>query len=105
MRLAVAASALLSAAPAFAHTLDCKGQPVDGPTRTWCCGEADYHRLTWDQVSEEGADYVVVDNNHTFRVPRSKTQPTPDGCPAIFYSEASAYKPPTVYCFFFDPSF
>ena len=93
---------------AHAHQVGCDGKPAPGLVREDCCGLADYHRLTFDQISEDDAGYVVHVDGYTFHVPRQQAEPSPDGCPAIFFSDSgefanyrSAANPtPVVFCFF-----
>ena len=89
---------------AHAHDLGCDGRPVPVNIKAACCGPADYHRVSYADITEDAHGYVVVSNGYTFHVPREEALPTPDGCPAIFYNDVVAAAGTTsAYCFFYDP--
>ena len=51
-----------------------------------CCGEAEEHQLTPDQVRRGANDeYIVVFEGYTFVIPRDEVLPSNDPCSHIFF--------------------
>jgi len=85
-----------------AHDIGCDHKPVPDNIKLSCCGPADYHLLDMGQITENpDGSYKVTNDKYTFTIPAAKAEPAPDGCPAIFYSEAmkGADGIPIVFCF------
>lgn len=113
---ALAYTALLYA-PAYAHDLQCDGNPVPEGVKLNCCGKADEHRVDPANVTRaDNGDFIVVSPPYTFTVPEANALPSADGCSHIFYSnslgaaeaggaEFRSAADPSVYCFLTPMSF
>jgi hypothetical protein len=107
MRLAlIAVLALGWATCASAHDKLADGSPVPEWIRKSCCGPADFHELTADQVHLR-ADGCHVDG-YPYVIPVEKAEPSGDSRYYIFYNKG-AYGDGTEYvtqpfCFLIPPS-
>lgn len=96
MRAAAVAIAALLAAPAFAHDRWANGDPIPAWIKSSCCGPADVHHLTPDQVQDMG-DYYIVDGYHQPIMkayagqPNNSIIPSQDGDYWIFYKDDKAH--------------
>ena len=84
-RLILAFLLAAPAAPAFAHDFWSNGEAVPKWTKTWCCGQADVHRLY------PGAIHIQADGYHVAGLsavlPFSKAMPSPDGFYWAFFKD------------------
>ena len=91
-------------ASAAAHTTWSAGQPIPSWVKEQCCGVADAHHLTPDQVHETEHGYIVdgyQDKDGTPRViPFSHLLPSQDGDWWVFYRTYDDGSVSPVYCFF-----
>ena len=101
-------------APAIAHTTWVNGKPVPDWVRHQCCGLADVHHLTADQVHPVEGGYLVdgfnpeayngiasaSDWTFTKVIPASHILPSQDGDWWAFYRENGDGTTGPMYCFF-----
>ena len=103
MKPAVAAVAGLSLAAFFprpvpAHERWASGEPVPAWVKAQCCGPADAHHLTADQVHVTPDGYRLDGYSRVIR--EDKLLPSPDGSWWVFYRDYDDGSQSTVYCFF-----
>jgi hypothetical protein len=112
MRGLIAVLGALAAVPACAHDQWANGAPVPFWVKSSCCGPADAHHLTPDQVHRY-SDYYRVDG-YNRRIPIAVALPSQDGDYWIFYREkdgapgvngAGSGGQSGVYCFFVPMAF
>ena len=112
MRGLIAILGALAAVPACAHDQWANGAPVPFWVKSSCCGPADAHHLTPDQVHRY-SDYYRVDG-YNRRIPIAVALPSQDGDYWIFYREkdgapgvngAGSGGQSGVYCFFVPMAF
>lgn len=92
------AAALIAAAPAVAHDLDCRGREVPARIKDGCCGLADAKRLDESEIQWDEARrlwLVMLDGAWRAVVPHGggapiEMQPTDDGCYWVWYRRADA---------------
>jgi hypothetical protein len=105
------------AVPAFAMTIEiasahdkgCDGNPVPVEIKMDCCGQADEHQLTPEQIRRgPNNEYIVSFEDYTFVIPEDKALPSNDHCSHIFFENVWAIAggnvmrfpgTPGVYCF------
>ena len=83
---------------AAAHDQWDDGSPVPGWVKAQCCGVADAHHLTPDQVHVTPDGYRV--DVYTRAIAQSRRLPSPDGSWWVFYRTYGDGTQSTVYCFF-----
>jgi hypothetical protein len=102
----------LTAVPAYAHDQWINGGPIPDWVKSSCCGPADAHHLTPDQVHRY-SDYYRVDG-YRRPIPISVALPSQDGEYWIFYRDkdgapgingAGIGGQSGVYCFFVPMAF
>ena len=105
MKRALIAIALLAAMPAStsAHKVWANGDPVPEWIQRSCCGPADAHHLTVDQVHQVPGGYKVDGLDEI--IPTAKALPSQDGDYWVFYPAENQYYQGskagfTVFCFF-----
>lgn len=94
---------LASAPAALSHDQWSNGGKVPDWVKQSCCGPADAHHLTPDQVHDMGT-YYIVDGYHR-KIPHDQVLPSQDGDYWIFYNNYSTYGQSAVYCFFVPMDF
>jgi hypothetical protein len=108
----VAGLALLSR-PVLAHDIGCDGDPAPKWVKIDCCGKADRHLLTPDQITRGmNGEYIIAADGYVFVVFANEAQPSGDSCSYIFYEsrQTASHHPhywtedgkpwtPDVYCF------
>ena len=102
-RLLVIALSLVHAHLAHAHDVWVNGMPVPSWIKAACCGPADAHHLTPDQVHRSD-DYYQVDGYHV-PIPAKFALPSQDGDYWIFYRQGNDGFQSGVYCFFVPMEF
>jgi len=95
-RLLVIAFSLVHAHLAHAHDVWVNGTPVPSWIKAACCGPADAHHLTPDQVHRSD-DYYQVDGYHV-PIPAKFALPSQDGDYWIFYRQGKDGFQSGVYC-------
>jgi hypothetical protein len=112
MRGLIAILGALAALPACAHDHWSNGAPIPDWVKDSCCGPADAHHLTSDQVHRDG-DYYRVDG-YLRPIPIARALPSQDGDYWIFYRDkngapgingAGSDGQSGVYCFFVPMAF
>jgi hypothetical protein len=112
MRGLIAILGVLTAVPASAHDQWINGGPIPDWVKSSCCGPADAHHLTPDQVHRY-SDYYRVDG-YRRPIPISVALPSQDGEYWIFYRDkdgapgvngAGIGGQSGVYCFFVPMAF
>jgi hypothetical protein len=112
MRGLIAILGALVALPACAHDQWANGAPIPDWVKASCCGPADAHHLTSDQVHRDG-DYYRVDG-FLRPIPIAVALPSQDGDYWIFYRDkdgapgingAGSGGQSGVYCFFVPMAF
>jgi hypothetical protein len=112
MRGLIAILGALAAVPACAHDQWTNGAPIPDWVKASCCGPADAHHLTSDQVHRY-ADYYRVDGYHR-PIPIALALPSQDGDYWIFYRDKDGAPGVNgggsdgqsgVYCFFVPMAF
>jgi hypothetical protein len=112
MRGLIAILGALAAVPACAHDQWADGGPIPDWVKDSCCGPADAHHLTPDQVHRY-ADYYRVDGYHR-PIPIGRALPSQDGDYWIFYRDKDGAPGADgggsdgqsgVYCFFVPMAF
>jgi hypothetical protein len=112
MRGLIAILGALAAFPASAHDQWTNGAPIPDWVKTSCCGPADAHHLTSDQVHRYG-DYYRVDG-YLRPIPIAVALPSQDGDYWVFYRDkdgapgvngAGSGGQSGVYCFFVPMAF
>lgn len=104
MRATIRILALVAlCAPASAHTEWSNGDPVPAWIRQACCGPADAHRLTMDQVHHSDDGWHV--DGYPYPIPDREVLPSEDGRPWIFYRVLSNGDFSVPYCFFLPLTF
>ena len=101
-RVLVLALASLWSMPAVAHNLGCDGKAVPATIRSSCCGVADVHWLSPDDISQdEAGDWHVNLGWRQIVIANKKAEPSPDGCYWIFYPQGAqaSGNEPMIYCF------
>lgn len=82
---------------AFAHDQWVDGSAIPAWVKSSCCGPADAHHLTPEQVHDMGDYYIVDGYNEPIRKtyangkPNTSILPSQDGDYWIFYSESAAH--------------
>jgi hypothetical protein len=89
---------------AEAHEVWANGEIVPSWVKAACCGPADAHRLTPDQVHRVSDDYYMVDG-YRYRIPAKDALPSQDGDYWIFYRDGAGGNQSIVYCFFVPMNF
>jgi len=94
---------------ASAHDKGCDGNPVPAAIKLDCCGQADEHQLTPEQIRRGPNDeYIVSFEGYTFVIPVDKALPSNDHCSHIFFenewmiahgNQVRFPRTPGVYCF------
>ena len=99
-------SAFSTSAPTYAHDKWANGEPVPDWIKHQCCGVAEAHRLTAEEVHLRSDGYHI--DGYRWVVPISVSQPSPDGEYWIFYPDnsSSEHMPSQGQprCFFVPPS-
>src|SRR4029077_19116084 len=112
MRGLIASLGALAAVPACAHDQWTNGAPIPSWVNASCCGPADAHHLTSDQVHRYG-DYYRVDG-YRRPIPIAQALPSQDGDYWIFYRDKNGAPGVNgrgsggqsgVYCFFVPMAF
>jgi hypothetical protein len=112
MRGLIAILGALAALPAGAHDQWTNGAPIPEWVKASCCGPADAHHLTPDQVHRY-ADYYRVEGYHR-PIPIAVALPSQDGDYWIFYRDKDGAPGANgggsdgqsgVYCFFVPMAF
>ena len=112
MRGLIAMLGALVVVPAGAHDQWTNGGPIPAWVKSSCCGPAEAHHLTADQVHRYG-DYYRVDGYHR-PIPIAVALPSQDGDYWIFYRDkdgapgingAGSDGQSGVYCFFVPMAF
>jgi hypothetical protein len=112
MRDLIAILGALAAFPACAHDQWTNGAPIPDWVKASCCGPADAHHLTSDQVHRYG-DYYRVDG-YRRPIPIALALPSQDGDYWIFYRDKNGAPGVNgrgsggqsgVYCFFVPMAF
>ncbi len=102
MKALLALELVAMAGVAQAHMVGCDGKEVPASIKSSCCGKADVHWLSPEDVSQDGeGDWHVDLGWRQVRVAGKKAEPSPDGCYWIFYPEnakARGTEPP-IFCF------
>jgi len=84
--IAVLAFAAMTIERASAHDKGCDGNPVPVAIKLDCCGKADEHRLTPEQIRRGlNGEYIVSFEDYTFVIPADKALPSNDPCSHIFF--------------------
>jgi hypothetical protein len=96
--IAMATALALLPVPALPHDLWSNGQPIPDWIKSSCCGAADAHHLTPEQVTRRDEDYYLV-AGYSRPVPVKRALPIQDGEYWIFYREDPNGQS-GVYCFF-----
>lgn len=81
-----------------AHDSWDNGEPVPVWVKDACCGKADAHHLTADQVHVVDGGYLV--DGYPGIIPERSALPSPDGSYWIFYAIHADGTFSPVYCFF-----
>ena len=102
-RLLVIAFSLVHVHLAHAHDVWVNATPVPAWIKAACCGPADAHHLTPDQVHRSD-DYYQVDGYHV-PIPAKFALPSQDGDYWIFYRQGNDGFQSGVYCFFVPMEF
>jgi hypothetical protein len=112
MRCLIAILGALTVVPACAHDQWTNGAPIPDWVKASCCGPADAHHLTSEQVHRYGG-YYRVDGYHR-PIPIALALPSQDGDYWIFYRDkdgapgakgAGSDGQSGVYCFFAPMAF
>lgn len=82
--LALAAVAIGLSNGAHAHDQWADGSPVPEWVKNKCCGEAEAHRISPADISEDAEGYHV--RGYKWPIPRDHTLPSQDGEYWLFYS-------------------
>ena len=88
----------LSSIQTQAHERWANGAPVAPAVKSECCGAADAHHLTPDQVHMRADGWHIDGYSHI--VPAGEELPSPDGDYWIFYMQYSTGEQTKAYCFF-----
>ena len=97
------AAALACASPAQAHERWANGDPIPAWVKAECCGPADAHHLTSDQVHEVDGGFQVDgydDKGVPRTIPAGKLLPSQDGDWWVFYRRYEDGTVSPVYCIF-----
>ena len=86
---------ILSCVPAVAHDQWADGSPIPDWVKASCCGPADAHKLTPEQVHHLDNGNWKVDGLQT-EITSKQTIPSQDGNYWVFYRDPAG----SVYCFF-----
>jgi hypothetical protein len=86
-----------------AHDYWKNGDPVPDWVKSSCCGPADAHLLTPDQVTRSDNFYYV--EGYSGRIPVASALPSQDGHYWIFYAQYSNGGQSNAYCFFVPMDF
>lgn len=71
---------------ASAHDKDCDGGVVSEKIKSDCCGEADEHQLSPEQIGRgPNGEYIVSVEGYTFVIPADKALPSNDTCSHVFF--------------------
>lgn len=100
----VALAALLAATPGSAHDQWADGSAIPSWVKASCCGPADAHHLTPDQVHRVNDEYYEVDG-YGKQIPVAQALPSQDGDYWIFYRDVGGGIQSPVYCFFVPMNF
>ena len=103
LKMLLAVLLILSSTLAQAHDKWADGSLVPPRVKAQCCGPADAHQLTPNQVHRKG-DYYLVDGYNNL-IPASSVLPSQDGNYWIFYHDITNTEQSNVYCFFIPMSF
>ena len=90
------------ATPASPHDQWTNGEPVPGWIKAACCGPADAHHLTPDQVHEVEGGFKI--DGFPDVIPYDKVLPSQDGDAWAFYKTYPDGTVGTLYCFFYSTS-
>lgn len=104
MRRLLLAAALALASPAAAHDEWANGDKVPDWVKSSCCGPADAHHLTPDQVHRVSDDYYRVDG-YRGTIRASSALPSQDGQYWVFYRDDGHGYQSGVFCFFLPMAF
>lgn len=88
---------------AQAHDQWADGKPIPDWVKASCCGPADAHHLTPEQVTRDGDYYHVA--GYSRLIPAGQALPSQDGDYWIFYRDNGAAGQSGVYCFFVPMAF
>jgi hypothetical protein len=83
---------------AFPHDVWSNGKPIPDWVKASCCGPADAHHLTPEQVTRRGEDYYLI-QGYPHPVPVKGALPSQDGEYWIFYQDDPSGQS-GIYCFF-----
>ena len=84
--MGLAAFIVMTVESASAHDKDCDGGVVSEKIKSDCCGEADEHQLSPEQIGRGPNDeYIVSVEGYTFVIPADKALPSSDTCSHIFF--------------------
>ena len=81
----IVAGLALWSRPALAHDIGCDGDPVPKWVKIDCCGKADRHLLTPDQITRGvNGEYIIATDGYVFVVFDNEALPSGDSCSYIF---------------------